>query len=113
QDAAKLATDRGITIIPDLEVADLSRPPFDGIVLSDVFEHLVNPTEALVVIRKRLATGGYLVLFTGDGDAKACQRDIANFWYFRTPEHLCMLNKKHAEYLAGKLNLRLVSWTQM
>ena len=111
--AAGIARQKQITILSGDDIAGASDLSFNAIVLSDIFEHLLNPTEVLQSLRERLAKGGLIILFTGDVDAKACQRDIANFWYFRTLEHLCMLGRKHVEYLSKQLNLRLISWTQM
>jgi SAM-dependent methyltransferase len=113
QEAARIARQKQITILSSEDIAGSSVLPFDAIVLSDIFEHLVKPTHVLQTLRERLSASGFLILFTGDGDAKTCQRDIANFWYFRTPEHVCMLNRKHAEYLAQRLNMKLIGWTQM
>lgn len=113
KDAADIARQKQIAIVSSEEIADATNLSFDAIVLSDIFEHLEKPTDILRVLRQHLSTTGLLILFTGDGDAKACQRDIANFWYFRTLEHLCMLSRKHGEYLARELNLRLISWRQM
>lgn len=111
--AAGIARQKQITVLSDADIKGSSALSFDAIVLSDIFEHLLNPTEVLHALRERLSPGGLLILFTGDGDAEACQRDIANFWYFRTLEHLCMLGRKHAEYLCQQLNLRLISWVRM
>jgi SAM-dependent methyltransferase len=113
ESAAGIARQKHITILSSEEILGAAVASFDAIVLSDIFEHLVNPTEVLRLLRERLSVRGLLFLFTGDGDAKACQRDIANFWYFRTPEHLCMLSRKHAEYLSQHLDLRLTDWMQM
>jgi SAM-dependent methyltransferase len=113
KDAARIATQKQINVLSHEEIAGASDLSFDAIVLSDIFEHLANPTGVLQELRERLSPGGVLIVFTGDGDAKACQRDIANFWYFRTLEHLCMISRKHAEYLSKHLNLRLITWTQM
>jgi SAM-dependent methyltransferase len=111
--AAAVAAQKQIKMLSVDDVCGKSLRSFDAIVLSDVFEHLVHPTEVLQSLRERLSEGGLLILFTGDGEAKASRRDIANFWYFRTLEHLCMFSRKHAQYLSQRLHLELVSWTQM
>lgn len=111
--AARIARQKQISILSKDEIVTPSSLSFDAVVLSDIYEHLVNPTEVLKSLRERLSARGLLILFTGDGDSKACQRDVANFWYFRTVEHLCMLSKKHSEYLCRQLNMRLISWTKM
>ena len=84
---------------------------FDAVVLADVFEHLSEPLDVLRSLAYTLAPEGSLIIVTGDGDAAACRRDPAQFWYFRTLEHVCMLTRKHGEFLAAELNLRLIDWT--
>jgi 2-polyprenyl-3-methyl-5-hydroxy-6-metoxy-1,4-benzoquinol methylase len=112
QDAAYIATSKGITMLSDTDLAEASQP-FNAIVLSDVFEHLLEPTKTLRGLCKSLSDSGLLILSTGNSMAKACQQDIASFWYFRTPEHLCMFNQKNADYLARELNLRLLEWKEL
>lgn len=105
--AAAEAARRGLTMI---EPHDLAKPlpvQFDAIVLVDVFEHLRQPLRVLRRLLQHAAAGGVLILATGNGDAPACRRDPAQFWYFRTVEHLCMLTERHAQHLADMLDLSL------
>lgn len=111
--AAKRSSEKGITLVSNEEINNGAHLIFDAIVLSDTFEHLPNPLDVLATLRKHLSCSGFLILFSGNADAKACQRDPSNFWYFRTVEHLCMLTRTHANYIAHELNLRLLSWTEM
>jgi 2-polyprenyl-3-methyl-5-hydroxy-6-metoxy-1,4-benzoquinol methylase len=113
QDAARVAASKGVRIVSDTDVARVSDRPFDAILLSDVFEHLIEPTTILRMLCQSLNHSGLLILSTGNSMAKACQQDVANFWYFRTPEHLCMFNQKYANYLAHDLGLRLVEWKEL
>lgn len=70
QDHLDAAADRGVqhTIQADLRdsswIDATGDKPFDVIILADVLEHLVDPTEVLVGIRDRqlLTPGGYLVV---------------------------------------------------
>lgn len=110
--AAEIAKKKGITILSE-EALESPDQKFDAIVLSDVFEHLPEPTKVLAKLCDSLNEKGLLVLCTGNADARACRKDIANFWYFLTPEHLCMLSRKHAEYLAVRLNLKLLIWKEV
>jgi SAM-dependent methyltransferase len=110
--AFQLAQNKGITMLSEPEFEGFSDPGFDAIVLSDVFEHLPNPTELLRTLSRKLRPQGMLLLSTGNADAKACRKDIPNFWYFRTPEHLCMLNRDYVNYLSRSLNLKLVVWEE-
>jgi SAM-dependent methyltransferase len=84
---------------------------FDVLILCDVFEHLQAPTATLHHLRPLLREhGGWLLLITGNADAPACRRHPASFWYFRTPQHLCMLNRRHADFLSATLQLQLIAW---
>ncbi|MCC7193647.1 MAG: class I SAM-dependent methyltransferase [Phycisphaeraceae bacterium] len=107
--AARIAAQKGITILND---EDLARGEyrFDAIVLADVFEHLPRPTQTLEKLFGLLNPNGMLVLSTGNADAPACQRDPAHFWYLSNIEHLIMISRGYAEFLAGKLGARLASW---
>jgi SAM-dependent methyltransferase len=111
--AALVAKSKGITLLPEEQVLNANAPGFDAIVLSDVFEHLLEPTKILQSLAGNLNRGGLLLICTGNADARACRNDIANFWYFRTPEHVSMITKKYAEYFAGKMRLKIVFWRKM
>lgn len=111
--AARAAEEKGVQILSEDAILNSEEHAFDAIVFSDVFEHLLEPTSVLQKFAHRLKRGGLLLLCTGNADAKACRDDVANFWYFRTPEHVCMMTKRHAEYLERKLELKLILWKEM
>jgi SAM-dependent methyltransferase len=111
--AAECADARGITVIPSHEANLLSLPKFDAIVLSDVFEHLQQPTRVLQSLVQFLNPLGLLLLCTGNADAAVYQKDIANNWYFRNIEHLCMLSRATTDFLAERLCLPLVRWKEV
>jgi SAM-dependent methyltransferase len=108
-EAAKIAAGKGLRILSKEELFN-GELTFDCIVLCDVFEHLDKPTELLAELCIRLRPGGILLLITGNADAPVCQRCPAMFWYFRTPQHLCMLSRRHADYICATLNLKLTCW---
>lgn len=109
QEAAEIAMQRGVTILSETELTI----GFDAILLCDVFEHLVEPTSLLQYLYQFLQPNGLLLLCTGNADSAACKLDLANFWYFRTVEHLCMLSRAYAEFLGQKLGLDLIAWQEM
>jgi len=111
--AAREASRRGLRMI---EPTDLDHPlpvKFDAIVLVDVFEHLRNPRLLLEQLLRHAADGALLVIATGNGDAPACRRDPAQFWYFRTLEHLCMFTERQARHVADALDLSLKEMTKI
>src|SRR5262249_23714357 len=109
--AAAEAAKKGITMLSD--VADIRAPKFDAIILVDLFEHIGRPLDLLRSLSRRLTDNGMLAIVTGNGDAPACRRDPALFWYFRNLEHLCMLTRKHAELICKQLGLRLGRWIEL
>jgi 2-polyprenyl-3-methyl-5-hydroxy-6-metoxy-1,4-benzoquinol methylase len=111
--AAQEASVLGLKMIEPRDLAAALPMKFDAIVLVDVFEHLRKPRLVLQQLLQHAAAGALLVIATGNGDAAVCRRDPAQFWYFRTVEHLCMLTERHALHLAAALRLSVVSLTQV
>ena len=111
--AAAQAADKGLRILPVgvLEVGCAEQ--FDAVVLVDVFEHLTKP---FIVLRKLFALlrgGGLFVIVTGNGDSPMCRIDPAQFWYFRSVQHVSMLTKRHLIFLAGELSAKIESWQEI
>jgi SAM-dependent methyltransferase len=111
QEAASAAAQKGITIVTNLE--ESTTPTFDAIVLVDLFEHIAHPMDLLRTLSSRLNARGMMIVVTGNGDAAACRRDPALFWYFRTIEHLSMLTRRHADFVCNQLGLRLDRWIEL
>lgn len=111
--AANEAAKKGIKILSSADLGNPAFPRFDAIVLVDVFEHMAQPLALIRRLAQLLAKNGSMILVTGNGDAPACRRDPAQFWYFRHLEHLCMVTRKHADYLCSTLGLRLEPWHEV
>ena len=108
--AAREAEDKGIKILSPEDLKIAGAPRFRAIVMVDVFEHFPSPLELLETLSQRLMDDGLILIVTGNGDAPACRRDPALFWYFRNLQHLCMLTRKHADFICDRLGLRLEQW---
>jgi SAM-dependent methyltransferase len=111
--AAREASTRGLRMIKPGDLANAMSVKFDAIVVVDVFEHLRKPLLLLRRLMQHASQGALLVIATGNGDATACRRDPAQFWYFRTLEHLCMFTEGHARHLSAALCLSLEGLTQV
>jgi SAM-dependent methyltransferase len=109
-DAADAAAVRGLKMLNASALAEQESEQFEAIVMVDVFEHLPNPALSTQALFRLLKHDGLLVVVTGNGDAKACRLDPAQFWYFRTVEHVCMLTRRHADYLARRCSAQLERW---
>ena len=105
--AARTARARGIDVIDGDRLAFADA--FDAILLTDVFEHLTEPMPVLHLLASRLKPGGWLAIVTGNADAIAARAWLAEFWYFRLPEHLVMMSERHLEWLARQLALQTVA----
>lgn len=110
EEAAAAAATKGLRMLSLAEIETGEAGEFHGVVLVDVFEHLSEPLGLLRKLAQRLAPDGILIIGTGNGDAPACRRDPAQFWYLRIIEHLCMLTRRSAEFVGSELDLQLAEW---
>jgi SAM-dependent methyltransferase len=107
--AAEQARLRGISMLVENELNDRNHKLFDAIVLSDVYEHLVEPVITLRKLADQLMQGGRLFLVTGLADAVRPRELISEHWYFRIGGHLHMLSLRHLDWLGAMLGLSVNS----
>jgi SAM-dependent methyltransferase len=110
QAAGASARAKGLHMLSASALGGTSTMRFDAIVLADIFEHLDAPTALLADLIRLLRPGGVLMIATGNGDDPACRLDPAQFWYFRSVEHLLMLTRRHVDWLCSRFTVRLTSW---
>jgi SAM-dependent methyltransferase len=111
--AAAEAATKGLAIVANADLEPGKLPSFAAIVLVDLIEHIPHPLDLLRRLSRLLADDGMMIIVTGNGDARACRRDPAQFWYFRTVEHLSIVTRKHATFLCSNLGLRLEQWIEL
>lgn len=107
EQSASVARDRGIKIISEEEFRSVGSNHFDAIVLADVYEHLLRPTDLMTALVKALKSDGMLIVVTGNVDAIPRRHRVAEFWYFRGVGHLHMAGERHLKWIGSLLNLRL------
>ncbi|MBT6199314.1 MAG: class I SAM-dependent methyltransferase [Gammaproteobacteria bacterium] len=107
QEAAKIAVARGITILDEYELFSERCAPFDAIILSDVYEHLLSPMPVVMNLKSKLVPGGKLILVTGFADSVISSAYFGEHWYFRVGGHLQMAGLKHLQWVAEKLGLKV------
>jgi SAM-dependent methyltransferase len=108
--AAREARRKGLSVLSAHALAATRPNSFDAVVMMNIFEHLLDPLTVLARLTKLLRPGGSLIIMTGNGGTRACRRDPAQFWYFRNLEHVIMMTRGHADWLAERLGLRLSRW---
>ncbi len=113
EEAAAEAEVKGVKIVSSMALEQEYKQAFDAVVMVDVFEHLQNPLLVVSKLFQLVKPQGILLIVTGNGDCFTCRRDPAHFWYFLCVEHLCMLTRKHARYLAAELGAQLESWKEV
>ena len=80
---------------------------YDFVLLSDVFEHSIQPTKLIDDLFLLLKANGLLIIATGNADARSAKFDLADYWYFRTIQHLCMLGETYISFLVKRLDSQL------
>ncbi|CAN5895478.1 hypothetical protein BH11BAC4_BH11BAC4_01220 [soil metagenome] len=105
--ALAIAKAKGIEVVYDISQTE-NTPKFDVIILSDVFEHSLAPTKLIGELLAMLNKSGTLIISTGNADSKACQFDMAHFWYFQTIQHVCMLGSKYIKFLESEFKLTVL-----
>ncbi|MBI9010121.1 MAG: class I SAM-dependent methyltransferase [Tenericutes bacterium] len=80
---------------------------YDLITSTEVVEHFVNPLEEFIKLKSLLNESGYLVLMTNFSEFN--EPEFLKWWYRRDTTHISFYKIKTFEFLAFKLNLRLVS----
>lgn len=111
--AASEASKKGIKVIKNCDLRLLSKGWFDAVVMVDVFEHFDDPLAEIKQLFNILKPGGSLLIVTGNGDNASCRLDPAQFWYLCNVEHLCMITRKHAEYMAGVIGAKIGYWEEV
>jgi SAM-dependent methyltransferase len=91
QDAASVATTKGIKILGnDLYSIDMNEK-FDVITVVDVIEHTHNPQEFIQKLMLLLKPQGQLIISTGNTDNWLWKSLKNRFWYSRFPEHISFI----------------------
>ncbi len=105
QRAMAIAGKKGISILSATDISTIKNK-FDAVILSDVFEHSIEPTKLIDSLLKMLNEKGVLIITTGYADAPACRYDIAHCWYFRSLQHVCMLGDDYIKHLQESFKIR-------
>jgi SAM-dependent methyltransferase len=84
-----------------------SKEQFDLIVLSHVFEHLVEPDRVLTQLKDRLKPGGRIIILVPNRDSVA-RRLSRRFWgWWQVPVHIHHFNESALRALAAREQLEV------
>lgn len=113
EDAIKMAKEKNSILCDKFYgVSDWeqTKKMYDAICLWDVIEHISNPREILLRIKKRIRKNGYLFISTPNIGA-LWARILKDKWPFMTPpEHLSFFSYKSINELARLMNMEIVEW---
>lgn len=114
-DGAVRASSGGVKIIAR-QIGELpADAEFNVVTIIDVIEHVVDPASLLVEVYAHLASGGKIIISTGDPQnlmwRKVCK---SKFWYVSFPEHITFPSvlfcqnwcTQHNAIMGGKLRFR-------
>lgn len=85
---------------------DFKTHRFTLITSTEVFEHLDNPLQTLMVLTEHLASGGHIALMTLFHDNN--MDHFWTWWYRRDPTHITFFTPKTIEVLADFCGLDLI-----
>ena len=80
---------------------------YDFIVLSEVIEHLKNPLQEVLKIKKLLKNNSRLYIQTQMYNENT---DFANWYYRRDPTHIVFFNKQSFEFIKKLANFKHVEF---
>lgn len=110
--AAAAACSSGFDVFPGvLQDAHYEDGQFDLVTLFEVIEHLRNPKELLLEIRRILRPGGLLVLSTGNVDSwtRACQKERWQFFdIYKLGGHVSFFSLASMRHIARETGFDVV-----
>jgi hypothetical protein len=107
--AAQACRDRGLHVVTGPVTEDALTGPYDVIVGLDVIEHLPEPQETLRLLSTKMASGGVLVMTTGDWDALLPRIAGARWRLMTPPQHLSFFTPRSIKKVLESAGLRLIS----
>lgn len=81
---------------------------FDAITLWHVIEHLDNPSEVMLNIKKILKKEGILVISTPNTTSLGFKYGQSLWFHLDVPRHLILYNKKSLEYFFDKTGFKVI-----
>jgi len=100
--AAAVAEKKGIKIIGKSlwDIDSVTVEKFDIIIMTDVFEHILDSNRMFKALSGALSNKGYIIITTGAYDSVPFRMARNRYYYATTPEHVSFLTKEHAMWLA-------------
>jgi SAM-dependent methyltransferase len=101
-EASGIAAGRSITILGREAMDELpgSEESFGAIVMMDVAEHVPDPATVFRHLRRYLAPGGVLLVFTGNSEHWLARLSLPFYWYMSFPIHLVYLGTRYMDWFA-------------
>lgn len=93
---------------PSLDDVIKSGEVFDFIVMTDVLEHINQPSKFIELAVSILKPDGVLIITTGDADSLPWKLFRQNNWYPFYQEHISFVNRRWINFLCSKNHLTLL-----
>lgn len=104
----QICRDQGLPVVHGtLDSIEVIPESFDTVVLSQVFEHLIDPVESLQTIHRLLRTGGRVILFTPNVEGWP-RRVFGDEWgHWHLPYHVYLYGPSHLRAILEKTGFRV------
>jgi 2-polyprenyl-3-methyl-5-hydroxy-6-metoxy-1,4-benzoquinol methylase len=105
--ALEIAKKKGIRVFYDMDEMENCGRQFDVILMIDVFEHLLDPSDTIRRLLQLLKKDGELIISTGYANSRAYLKMPSEFWYFQNLEHVCMISDDYLRYISDRNGLEV------
>lgn len=108
QEAASVASKKGINIVGNDLYSIATTEKFDIITAVNVLEHTHNPEEFIQKLILLLEPHGKLILSTGNTDNWLWKNLKNRFWYSKFPEHISFVGEKWLNNLCKNNDFKII-----
>lgn len=109
-DAAKSAAESNKCLVWESLGSIPDELRFNAIILSDVIEHVTDPSVLIASLNEKLAVDGVLILTTGDANNAMWRIFGANWWYCAYPEHISFISKEWINYICNSTKMTTIKF---
>lgn len=105
--SAQIAHQSGVKVLCP-SIYDITNGTWDCILSVDTIEHINDPLNFFAHAKNLLSPGGIILTLTGNSSCFLARLAGSRYWYASFPEHISFLSPYCLEYIAHRLNGRML-----